>query len=180
VIETERLSLRPWRDADRAPYLSLCRSQQVMACLGGPSTDAQVDASLVRMRASQERNGFCFWAIERRSDNAFLGFCGLKIADTAGTPIEDEIEIGWRLDEPHWGQGYAREAAQATLRWAWDRLAAPRVIAMTVPANRRSWGLMERIGMKRRAELDFGHPAFPENHPLHRHIVYAAERPAGA
>jgi len=48
---------------------------------------------------------------------------------------------------------------------------------MTVPNNRRSWGLMERIGMVRRPELDFGHPLFPENHPLHRHIVYVAERP---
>jgi RimJ/RimL family protein N-acetyltransferase len=180
VIDTERLTLRPWRDTDRAPFLALCRSQQVMACLGGPSTEAQVDASLVRLHASQERNGFCFWAVERRDDRTFLGFCGLKVADTPGTPIEDEIEIGWRFDQPHWGQGYAREAALASLRWAWTHLATPRVIAITVPANRRSWGLMERIGMTRRVGLDFGHPSFPENHPLHRHITYAVDRPAGS
>jgi len=178
VIETERLTLRPWRDSDRAPFLALCRSPGVMACLGGPATDAQVDASLVRVHASQERNGFCLWAVERRADHSFLGFCGLKVADTPGTPIEDEIEIGWRFDQPHWGQGYAREAALASLRWAWTNLTAPRVIAITVPANRRSWGLMERIGMTRRPELDFGHPGFPENHPLHRHITYVVDRPS--
>lgn len=177
MIETERLTLRNWREQDRAPYLDFCRSPAVMACLGGPSTEAEVDAAIGRVRASQERNGFCFWAVERREDGTFLGFCGLKVADTPGTPIEDEIEIGWRLGEPFWGQGYAREAALASLRWAWSNLSAPRVIAITVPANRRSWGLMERIGMIRMPELDFGHPGFPDNHPLHRHITYAVDRP---
>lgn len=180
MIETERLILRNWRAEDRAPYLDICRSETVMACLGGPSTEAEVDAALTRVRASQDRNGFCFWAIERREDGAFLGFCGLKVADTPGTPIEDEIEIGWRLGQPYWGKGYAREAALASLRWAWTNLSAPRVIAITVPANRRSWGLMERIGMARRPDLDFGHPAFPENHALHRHITYAVDRPVRA
>ena len=177
MIETERLLLRSWRDEDRAPFIQLCRSPEVMTFLGGPADEAQVDASLARARASEAANGFCFWAVERKADSAFLGFCGLKIADTAGVPIEGEIEIGWRLRQDAWGQGYAREAALATLRWAWARLDARRVIAMTVPNNRRSWGLMERIGMVRRPELDFGHPLFPESHPLHRHIVYAAERP---
>ncbi|MBW8744803.1 MAG: GNAT family N-acetyltransferase [Sphingomonas sp.] len=177
MIETDRLILRNWRDADRAPYLDFCRSPAVMACLGGPLTEAEVDAAIGRVRASQDRNGFCLWAVERRADGAFLGYCGLKVADTPGTPIEDEIEIGWRLGEFYWGRGYAREAAQASLRWAWANLSTPRVIAITVPTNRRSWGLMERIGMTRRPELDFGHPTFPENHPLHQHISYAVDRP---
>jgi RimJ/RimL family protein N-acetyltransferase len=92
-------------------------------------------------------------------------------------PIDGEIEIGWRLREDVWGRGYAREAASASLRWAWRSLQCDRIFAMTVPANRASWGLMERIAMVRRPDLDFGHPLFPANHPLHRHIVYAAARP---
>jgi len=177
LIETERLTLRQWRDTDRAPFIVLCQSPEVMACLGGPATEKQVDGAIARAHASQARNGFCFWPIERRADGAFLGFCGLKIADVAGTPIEGDIEISWRLRQDAWGQGYAREAALATLRWVWAHLDAARVIAMTVPHNRASWGLMERIGMVRRPELDFGHPLFPEHHQLHRHIVYAVERP---
>ena len=177
MIETERLSLRDWRAEDRAPYLNICQSETVMACLGGPSTEAEVDAALGRVRASQDRNGFCFWAMERKDDGAFLGFCGLKIAQEADMAVNGEIEIGWRLGQSYWGQGYAREAALASLHWAWVNLSAPRVIAITVPANRRSWGLMERIGMTRRPDLDFGHPLFPENHPLNRHIVYGVDRP---
>ncbi len=177
MIETERLTLREWRDEDRAPFFQLCQSPVVMACLGGPASEEQVGASIARARAAQAKHGFCLWAIERRGDGAFLGFCGLKVADAAGTPVEGMIEIGWRLREKDWGAGYAREAALAVLRWVWSHLDVARVIAMTVPANRRSWGLMERIGMVRRPDLGFGHPLFPENHPLHRHIVYAAERP---
>jgi len=177
VIETERLTLRNWRAEDRAPFKALCNSPEVMACLGGIASDEQIDAGIARIQACAEANGFCFWAMERRADSAFLGFCGLKIALEPGLPVEGEIEIGWRLRQDAWGQGYAREAALASLRWAWANLPAPRVIAMTVAANRRSWGLMERIGMTRRAELDFGHPSFPETHHLHRHIVYAADRP---
>jgi RimJ/RimL family protein N-acetyltransferase len=179
MIETSRLTLREWRDPDRATYLDCCNTPAVTCHLGGPASVEQVDAAIARVRACQAKNGFCFWAVERKADGLFLGFCGLKIADTEGAPIVGDVEIGWRLREDAWGQGYMREAALATLRWAWANLDVGRVIAMTVPANRRSWGLMERIGMLRRPELDFGHPQFPENHPLHRHIVYAVERPRG-
>lgn len=180
MIETARLRLRKWRAEHRASLIALCQSPEVMEFLGGPATEEQVDAGLARMKASQQENGYCFWAMERRDDSAFLGFCGLKITDVAESKRDREVEIAWRLRKDAWGQGYAREAALATLRWAWANLDVPRIIAMTVPTNRRSWGLMERIGMVRRPELDFGHPSFPERHPLHRHIVYVANRPARA
>jgi RimJ/RimL family protein N-acetyltransferase len=178
MIRTERLLLRPWRAEDRAPFLDICTSPSVMAHLGGPMDAAQVDAAIGRVQACQAAHGFCFWAVERRADEVFLGFCGFKIADAAGSPVEGELEIGWRFGEAYWGQGYAREAASAALAWGWDETNAPRVIAMTVMGNSRSWGLMERLGLKRAPALDFGHPNFAPDHPLHRHIVYAAERPA--
>lgn len=180
MIETARLHLRSWREQDRAPFIAMCQSPLVMACLGGPISAQQADAAIARVRACEAANNFCFWAMERKADGAFLGFCGLKVADTVGTPIEDEIEIGWRLRGDMWGQGYAREAALASLDWAWANIYAPRVIAMTVAANGRSQRLMERIGMSRRPDLDFGHPLYSDDHPLHRHIVYAAERPGSA
>ena len=73
--------------------------------------------------------------------------------------------------------GYAKEAAHASLAWGWANLDASRIMAITVPANTASWGLMTRLGMIRRTDLDFGHPSFEPGHPLHRHIVYVAERP---
>ena len=177
MIETARLTLREWRDGDRDAFLTMCENPRVMEHLGGPATPESIDLAIGRVRACQAANGFCFWAIERKADAAFLGFCGLKIASDLGTAIEGDIEIGWRLREDAWGQGYAREAASASLDWGWTNLVAPRIVAITMQANRRSWGLMERIGMVRRPDLDFGHPHFEPGHPLHQHIAYAIDRP---
>jgi RimJ/RimL family protein N-acetyltransferase len=177
MIETARLYLRNWRPEDRAVFLDMCNSPQVMEHLGGPMSDEEVDDGIARIAACQARNGHSFWAIERREDGAFLGFCGLKIATEAGTPVDGEIEIGWRLRADAWGKGYAREAAQASLDWGFAHLPTDRIVAITIPANRRSWGLMKRLGMTRRPDLDFDHPDFEVGHPLCAHITYVAERP---
>jgi RimJ/RimL family protein N-acetyltransferase len=178
VAETERLIIRPWRDEDREDYLSTCNSEAVTAHLGGPATIAEIDAAIERICRSRDDYGYCYWAIERRSDAAFLGYCGLKLTDLTNSPIEGEIEIGWRLREDAWGHGYAAEAARAVLEWAWANTSAGRIVSFTVPANRGSWRLMERLGMTRRPDLDFAHPAFAPDDPLSAHISYVMMRPS--
>ena len=179
VAETGRLIVRQWRDSDRADYLATCNTEAVTAHLGGPATVEEMDAGLARIRKSQQDNGFGFWAIERKSDGAFLGYCGFKVVRDEGAPIEGEIEVGWRLREDAWGQGYAQEAARACLDWAWANLDLARIVSITVPANRASWNVMERLGMTRRPDLDFAHPNYAPDHPLSSHITYVIERPAG-
>lgn len=177
MIETKRLIVRRWRDADRDEYVGSCNSEAVTAHLGGPQSIEDIDAALSRVRKSQEEHGFCFWAVERKTDGKFLGCCGLKITAGPAYPFDGDIEIGWRLRKDAWGQGYAFEAARASLDWAWANLEAPRIVSMTVPSNRPSWRLMERLGMERRPDLDFAHPAFAADHPLSAHITYVAYRP---
>jgi RimJ/RimL family protein N-acetyltransferase len=101
-----------------------------------------------------------------------IGFCGLKFADDPGSPVEGDYEAGWRFREDAWGQGYAKEAAIATLDFAFSRLPAQRVVALTVDGNRASWGLMERLGMVRRPELDYIGAFWAEG----KVIVYTIER----
>ncbi len=174
---TDRLILRGWRDEDHVPLLALCRDPLVMEFLGPPQSVEEVADALARQRAKQAAHGHCFWAVERRADGAMLGFCGLQ-PGPEGTPIAGRIEIGWRLAAHAWGQGYAREAAQASLAWAWANLDTDSVWAIAVPANTRSWGLMERLGMIRHPALDFDHPAVPAGSPLRRHVTYSIGRPA--
>ena len=177
VIETERLILRPWREADREPFAAMGRDPDVMRHLGGRVDREASDAAVDRQMACQAEQGQCFWALERRADGIFLGFCGLRRGGQPGTPVADALEIGWRLARDAWGRGYAREAAEASIAWGWARQEAPRISAWTVPANTASWGLMIRLGMNHRPMLDFDHPAFPPGHPLSRHVVYAIDRP---
>ena len=177
MIETERLVLRGWIRSDREPFLAMGNDPEVMRYLGPPMGMVDVDEAANRQNSFLADLGYCFWAIERKQDQAFLGFCGLK-PGPAETPIEGKLEIGWRLAVAHWGKGYAREAAQASLDWAWARGVADRVWAITVSGNGRSWGLMERLGMTRHVELDFVHPEPDVHDRLKPHITYSIGRPA--
>jgi RimJ/RimL family protein N-acetyltransferase len=177
MIDTARLILRGWREGDVAPFAAMCADPEVMAHLGGPQPLVEVEAAVARQQAMQAARGHCFWVIERREDGELLGFCGLRASGYPNTPVSDELEIGWRLRRDAWGLGYAREAADAALAWGWANTDRARITAWTIPPNRASWTLMERLGMARRPDLDFAHPAFPADHPLSAHIVYAAERP---
>jgi RimJ/RimL family protein N-acetyltransferase len=177
MIQTDRLVLRGWGDNDLAPFAAMCRDRHVMAFIGPLQSRSETSAAIDRQRAFLTQTGHCFWAVERRSDGALIGFCGLK-PGAQGTPIAGEIEIGWRLAHAAWGMGYAREAAEASLDWGWRNLSVHSIAAITVPANQRSWRLMERIGMKRAQDEDFDHPAVPPGSDLRRHMVYRATRPA--
>lgn len=176
MIETERLILRGWRDADVAPFYAMGNDPEVMRYLGPPMSRADAQEAGERQNALIAIHGYCFWAIGRKQDGEFLGFCGLK-PGPEGTPIHNKIEIGWRLRRDAWGAGYAKEAAVASLAWGWANIDAPEILAMTNIDNTRSWGLMERLGMTRDHAADFDHPAVPVGNPLRPHIIYRIARP---
>ena len=175
MIETERLTLRAYRHSDRAALRGHCADREVMTYLLPVPDDAAFDAKMARMDGFLRDHGYTFWVVERRADGAVLGLCGLK-PGADDTPIAGEVEIGWQLGREHWGQGYAREAAQASLDWAWANTDARQVVAITVPQNAASWRLMERIGMTRDRQGDFVHPAVPADSPLNPHILYRIQR----
>ena len=173
-METARLRLREWREQDFEPFIRHTNTPAVMRWLGGVKSEAEARAMLAeRLVRWQEELGFTFWVVERREDGELLGFCGLKLADGPGCDFIGEYEVGWRLREDAWGQGYAKEAATASLDFAFDRLGAERVFAVTFIGNERSWGLMERLGMRRRPDLDYHDPRFGDANPT---IVYEIER----
>ena len=175
MIETERLLMREWRAEDAAPFARINAEPEVRRYLGIEGTREESAEAIERQQALQARLGHCFWALERKEDGALLGFCGLRDG-VPGSPVAEDVEIGWRLGLEYWGQGYAREAAAACLDWGFERLGVARIVSITVPANARSWRVMERIGMERRPDLDFLHPALPEGHALSAHITYVKER----
>ena len=170
MIGTARLILRDWRADDVGPFIRATNTAAVMRWLGGVQTEAFLhDMIEGRLMRWQKERGFTFWAVERKADGALLGFCGLKLADQAGSPIEGVHEAGWRLREDAWGQGYAKEAAIASIDHGFGALGADRIVAVTFAGNEASWRLMERLGMTRRPECDYDDPRFPDLNPT---IVY--------
>jgi RimJ/RimL family protein N-acetyltransferase len=112
-----------------------------------PMDRAASDAWIARMQAHYDDHGFSEWAAEMPGEPSLIGAVGLNWVPhkTAFTPA---VEIGWRLARAYWGQGYAYEAARAVIDDAFGPLGLREIVALTVPANRRSWGLMERLGIR--------------------------------
>jgi RimJ/RimL family protein N-acetyltransferase len=180
VARTQRLILRTWDNGDSDRFYEVMNTPAVMRHLGGVQDRATWEAAKERLDGYQRDFGHTFWIVERIADGEILGFCGLKRvnAENAGS-ITDNVEIGWRLRESAWGQGIAKEAAIASLDLAFGRFAAPHVVALTVNGNEGSWGLMERLGMTRREDLDFDDPRFgPELNPTIIYLIDAGDWPA--
>jgi len=179
MIETERLRMRPWVPEDRPAFGVLVNTPAMMARLGGVQPEAGIDAMFARRLDDQARYGCSYWAVELRDTDELVGSCGIRIAaDYGDAEVAGMPEIGWRIADTHWGKGYAREAAEASLGWGWARLDAPAIGAWTTIGNTRSWGLMERLGMVRRSDLDFHHHRYAADDPTGAMIVYVLERPA--
>ena len=162
IAETERLRLRNWDAADVDEFIRHTNTEAVMRWLGGVWPREKHEAAFGRIKTYEREHGHTFWIVERKSDGALLGFCGLKRVNSEGARNPGDFEVGWRLREDAWGQGYAKEAAIASLDLAFDRFGASHVVALTIPANEPSQGLMKRLSMTRRQDLDFESADVPE------------------
>jgi RimJ/RimL family protein N-acetyltransferase len=175
AIETERLLLRTWRQADREPFAQINADPRVMEFFPARLSREESDALADRIAKHFQQRGFGLYAAELRSELRFIGFLGLYVPlfQAHFTPC---VEIGWRLSAEHWGQGLATEGARAVVHHAFDSLGLDSLVSFTVPANVRSIRVMEKIGMHRDRAEDFDHPRLPEGHRLRRHVLYRIQR----
>jgi RimJ/RimL family protein N-acetyltransferase len=175
VIETERLILRPYTDADREPIAAMNAHPDVGAWLMGPLSRADSDAFVDRVSAMIDEYGFGFFCAERKADGRVIGSIGMLIMGE-GMPATGAIELGWRLHPDGQGTGLATEGAAACRDWAFANLDIPEVVAITATTNVRSQAVMRKIGMTPDPSRDFDHPRMPADHPLRRHVFYALAR----
>jgi RimJ/RimL family protein N-acetyltransferase len=178
-LRTDRLLLRPWREADLDPFAALNADPAVMEYFPKTLDRQESDSLAARFRDLFRRQGYGPWAVEVPVLAPFIGFVGLHhVAFEA--PFTPCVEIMWRLAREHWGRGYATEAARASLRHGFEQLGLDEIVSFTVPENARSRAVMERIGMTRSVGDDFDHPALPEGHRLQRHVLYRIRRAGGS
>ena len=134
-------------------------------------TREESDSWVDRYAEGWASDGFGVWAVEIPGVTPFAGAVGLGTV-TFPASFTPCVEIGWRIARPFWGRGYATEAARAALEFGFGRLGLERIVAFTTPANTRSLRVMEKLGMRFAGE--FAHPSLLTDHPLRRHILYAA------
>ncbi len=172
LFETDRLLLRGFRKRDRAPWAAMNADPDVMRHFPALLSRAEADGVMDRVNAKIAERGIGFWALERKADGCFLGFAGLNQVAHENLSICGEWEVGWRLARHAWGQGYASEAGGFALDHGLRVLGLGRILAYTACTNTLSERVMQRLGMVRRADMDFEHPAVPVGSPVRPHIVY--------
>ncbi len=149
VLETERLVLRPWRDADVEPMAAINRDPEVARYLNRPTDDASMRAFHAGMLDHWARFGFGPFAVEGRAGElrgVLLGFVGVGYPEYLAA-LAARAELGWRLGRASWGLGLATEAALAARDDALERLALPELISIIHPDNVRSQRVAAKLGM---------------------------------
>jgi ribosomal-protein-alanine N-acetyltransferase len=170
-VRTERLLLRSLADADFDEFARMNADPRVMEHFPGCLTRAESEAAAARWRSAAIEHGVEFCAVEVPGVTRFAGVVGLAVASFPAhfTPC---VEVGWRLLPEHQGHGYATEGALASLHVGFERLGIEEIVALTIPRNRASWRVMEKLGMIRDPADDFDHPRVPPGSPIRRHILY--------
>jgi ribosomal-protein-alanine N-acetyltransferase len=174
-VRTERLLLRGWRPADRAPFAALNADPTVVEFLPGALDRRESDDLAARIEAGWEQHGYGLWAVEVPGVAPFIGFVGLSRASFEA-PFTPAVEVGWRLSASAWGRGYATEAGRAALHFGFGEHRLNEIVSFTARNNSRSRRVMERLGLHHDPADDFAHPSLPKNSPLAAHVLYRIGR----
>lgn len=171
VLETPRLILRKWQKYDLEPFAAMNQCPQVMEYFPSPLSRDESEDFIKICNAEIAQQGFGLFACVLKECLQFIGFVGLHIPSfkTRFTPC---VEIGWRLAQPFWGQGYATEAAHAVLQFGFEQCKLTEIVSFTTVKNVRSRRVMEKLGMQHDVRDDFNHPGLPVEHPLCKHVLY--------
>ncbi len=171
-LHTERLRMRQWRESDAEPWAEMNADPEVMEHFPAPLSRAEADAFRARHAAVIDERGWGLWAVEVVDSVTFIGFVGLAEA-TFEAEFTPALEIGWRLARHAWGKGYATEAAERVLEFAFDDLGRDEIVSFTATTNEPSIAVMRRIGLRPHRLGPFDHPNLEPGHRLERHVLYA-------
>jgi len=157
-IETRRLRLRPMTLDDLPALVRLWADPDVMRYLptGEPRSMEETQVELSTMVNHWQAHGFGVWAVILKETNEFAGYCGLQYLHEEPGGVSSEaleggtdVEVVAGLAKPYWKQGIAPEATRAALRYGFETVGLPRVVAAINPENDASRHILqEMMGMK--------------------------------
>ena len=162
-LGTTRLTLRRFTLDDEALLYALNSDPNVMRHLGGPMT-AEVNRSMLEgriLRYYEQHPGLGVWATCLRDTGRCVGFHLLNHVQG-----EELIQVGYRLFESDWGKGYATEMSIALLRYGFNTLKLPMLMANAALDNKASQHALLKSGLHRQGERAFAHPAYAAFGPM--------------
>lgn len=171
-IHTPRLLLRRWHEDDVPFMAEINADPRAMRWVGdGSVVDADTTAEEIeRWEEEWDEEGFGLFAVELLGPGELIGFTGLSMAEFFPEVVPD-VAIGWRLGPQFWGQGYASEAAHATLEFALQDRGLDRVVAVLRTGDTASENVARKLGMAPERKTD--HPTLGV--PLTVHAIDLTE-----
>lgn len=166
TLETNRLILRPFREADVEPLYALMQDPDVVRYIGDRRVPTRQECwrGIAGWIGHWALRGYGLWAVEERESGEFIGRIGLiNPVDWPGP------EVGYTIGKRWWGRGYATEGARAAMDWGFERVGFDELISLIDPGNTASVGVATKLGETLRGETElFGH----------RVLVYGIDRAA--
>ena len=163
-LETERLLLRPLTRDDVDAIFAIIGDPIAMQYYPRTFTPEDAEKWIDRNLHWYEKDGYGLLAVVLKSSGAVIGDCGLSWQPADDEPV---LELGYHLRRDHWGHGYATEAAQACMDYAFRALKADRLVSLIKAENVPSRRVAERNGMQ--AERQVMHVGLP-------HLMYVITR----
>lgn len=152
VLETPRLRLRRWQLEDLDTLLRWSTDPRMMEHMGrGPFTLAETEHMLERMIHRYRGYGFGVWLVEDSESGEPVGRVGLSYHRA----WPDDPEVGWWIDPSRWGEGLATEAGAAVIEYAFEGLGFRRVVSICTEGNLASRRVMEKLELRKLAEVPF-------------------------
>lgn len=143
IAETQRLILREMTEDDAMNAWLLNNDPDVIRYTGDvPFTSVEEARDFLKNYSSFKKYGFGRWAVTRKTDNEFLGWCGLKYDET-----DNNYDIGFRFFKKYWGHGYATEAALKSLELGFTKFRMSSIIGRADKANKASIRVLQKIGL---------------------------------
>jgi RimJ/RimL family protein N-acetyltransferase len=144
VIETERLRLRRFKEADRETVARWNSDLAYTRHLAGVQTREQSDEQFDRWARHWAERGFGLLAVEWQETGELIG----RVGPQFHRYWPQDPEVGWALDPALWGRGLATEAGAAAVAWGFGELGYTRLVSITTEANTASRNVMAKLGFR--------------------------------
>ncbi|MEL7269579.1 MAG: GNAT family N-acetyltransferase [Bacteroidota bacterium] len=164
-----RLGFRAWNENDYEPFAAMNSNESVMEYFPKALSKEESNNFIDKINTMFKEHGYGLYAVDELQTNEFIGFIGFS-HPSFDLGIPGLIEIGWRIREEKWNQGFATEGAKTCLQFGFDQLNFKDIYSFTSKVNTKSERVMQKIGMNKVKE--FEHPKIKSGSHLKTHVLY--------